>query len=388
MDENELAHVNHLADQVVANAILQHPDHPQDSVSVSSETSEFFRAQGPPINLELPLPNTTGRTSADRTLMTSNNDVQSFDSDYQVREMGNRLGLHACSGPMPSVQMLLENMASLAKEALLLLPMKNPAPSINWNFVPSPNERDTWLLAVDNPAWGNNAEASTSTGYRRPRLQLIRTKSSLSSDSDTIMENASEDLADGMGVNNNGSSSLELVEYRHDFAVSQIMRNLNSAKEYSAELSDILETSGEMEFPVSEMEMDNLDIHTLPDIDEIIQEASPYEARRKRKSRAETPLVDDEVRRSSRFRKGDTGKHIMLDREPRRKKGEANKTVSFSVVEDLKKAIICRSLDTDMEEADMVEPIQSSTLVDLGTSRFCGVPPEEHTLATLEPSEE
>jgi hypothetical protein len=31
VDENELAHVNHLADQVVANVVMQHPDHPQDS---------------------------------------------------------------------------------------------------------------------------------------------------------------------------------------------------------------------------------------------------------------------------------------------------------------------------------------------------------------------
>jgi hypothetical protein len=48
VDENELAHVNHLADQVVANVVMQHPDHPQDSLSISSKTSEFFRAQGPP----------------------------------------------------------------------------------------------------------------------------------------------------------------------------------------------------------------------------------------------------------------------------------------------------------------------------------------------------
>lgn len=58
--------------------------------------------------------------------MISNDNIQSFGSDYQVREMANRLGLHDNLGPVPSVQMLLEHLASLAKEALLHLPMKNP----------------------------------------------------------------------------------------------------------------------------------------------------------------------------------------------------------------------------------------------------------------------
>lgn len=51
--ENELAAVNNLADAAVANAVanglMQHPDQPQYSYSVSSETNAFYRAQGPPI---------------------------------------------------------------------------------------------------------------------------------------------------------------------------------------------------------------------------------------------------------------------------------------------------------------------------------------------------
>lgn len=144
VDENELVQVNNLADIAVANAVMQHPDQPQDSVSVNSEAREFFRAQGPPITLELPLPATAGRISADRTLVISRNNVQTFESDYQVRQMAARLGLHASFGPSPSVEMLLEHMAMMAKEALLLLPLKDPVPPTNWNFRPTSPEMDTW----------------------------------------------------------------------------------------------------------------------------------------------------------------------------------------------------------------------------------------------------
>jgi len=44
VDENELAEVNNLADIVVDNVVMQHPNQPQHNASVSSETIEFFRA--------------------------------------------------------------------------------------------------------------------------------------------------------------------------------------------------------------------------------------------------------------------------------------------------------------------------------------------------------
>jgi hypothetical protein len=64
VDENELMAVDQLAEAVVANAVaaaaanagMQNGDLPQHSASVNSETTTFFRAQGPPITLELPLP--------------------------------------------------------------------------------------------------------------------------------------------------------------------------------------------------------------------------------------------------------------------------------------------------------------------------------------------
>jgi hypothetical protein len=60
-DENEVHLVNNLADAVVANTVangvMQHPEVPQDSHSVSSDVQAFFRAQGAPVTLELPIPN-------------------------------------------------------------------------------------------------------------------------------------------------------------------------------------------------------------------------------------------------------------------------------------------------------------------------------------------
>lgn len=114
--ENELAAVNNLANAAVANAVanglMQHPDQPQHSYSVSSETSAFYRAEGTPITLELPLPVVSAnRVSTDRTLAVSRYGTQSFESDYQIRELANRLGLHQGFGPSPSVEMLIQDLS-------------------------------------------------------------------------------------------------------------------------------------------------------------------------------------------------------------------------------------------------------------------------------------
>lgn len=74
--------------------------------------------------------------------------------------------------------------------------------------------------------------------------------------------------------------------------------------------------------------------------------------------------------------------HVQLDNEPRKKKGATVKTVSISNVEDLKSAIICKNLETDMEEVEL-EPIQIPILVELGRS-FCGIAPEQLNNATVE----
>lgn len=127
MAENELVAVNNLADAAVANAIangiMQHPEHNQASYSVSSETSAFYRAQGLPVTLELPLPAVSAdSTSADRTLAVSRYGIQSFDNDYQIRELANSHGLHQGFGPSPSVEMLLQDLAQRSQEIQALLP--------------------------------------------------------------------------------------------------------------------------------------------------------------------------------------------------------------------------------------------------------------------------
>jgi hypothetical protein len=102
---------------------------------------------------------------------------------------------------------------------------------------------------------------------------------------------------------------------------------------------------------------------------------------KKQRGMHHTPIVDDEVRRSARLRNEAHHDHIRLDGEPRRRKGATKKSVSFSSVTDLKKAIVGSSLDESLIEFE-VAPIQDPTLVDLGIS-FCGVPPSELNLATL-----
>lgn len=83
--------------------------------------------------------------------------------------------------------------------------------------------------------------------------------------------------------------------------------------------------------------------------------------------------MDDKVRRCLRHRKDADQTCFQLNNEPRRKKGAAKKTVSISTIEDLKYAIVSRSLEGDMEAVE-VEPIQATALLGLGVS-FCDVPP-------------
>jgi hypothetical protein len=58
--------------------------------------------------------------------------------------------------------------------------------SNSWNFVPASSAIDTWFLNVDNQNWGNNAEASSSTGVRKPRLEFIKDSELDNSDSSYI----------------------------------------------------------------------------------------------------------------------------------------------------------------------------------------------------------
>jgi hypothetical protein len=381
--ENELAAVNNLADVAVANAVaiglLQHPDQPQQSQSVSNDTNAFFRAEGPPVTLELPLP--SNRVTAVRTLDVGKFGSQSFDNDYQIRALANSVGLLNDFGPAPSVEMLLQSLANVAQKVQELLPMKNPMPVTAWNFVPAANSLDTWVLNTDNPLWGNNAEATTSQGYKRPRLELIKENGKevflppIQSEvfsSDYVTEDVV--VAQVAKISEN-----RLVLYDQDFAFRQIMNKLHPGEIRSNTASVTKELFTQIQnvdwsLTDSDVEME----------DDFIPVSITDSVKRKR-AHGKTPIVDDEVRRCPRFRKDEKHVLYMLNSEPRKRKGEARKTVSVSTFADLKKAIVCRSLDEDMD-IEEVDQIESPLLVEFGTS-FCGVPPGEMTLATLQSEE-
>jgi hypothetical protein len=328
--------VNDLADVAVANAIadgvMQHPEVPQESHSVSSEVQAFYRAQEAPVTLELPVPD---NSSALRVVPVERGNDIAFEDDSAIRQIAARICIHQCFGPSPSVAMLVQDLAAHAQLLMASLPMKEPLPAQSWNFVPASSIADTWFFCVDNPAWGNNAEASSSRGARMPRLTLISSPHSA-----------------------NSPNQLEVHERSNNLEpTSQIIPD--------QEASDGCVVDMDLDSPTRLAS-------------EII--SSPPAAK-KRRGRPRTPIVDDEVCRSARLRNVDAQEHIQLDGEPRRRKGATKKSVSFSSVADLKKAIVSRSLDDDLAEFE-VAPIQASTLAELGSS-FCGIPPAEVSPATL-----
>lgn len=189
---------------------------------------------------------------------------------------------------------------------------------------------------MDNPSWGNNVEASTSTGYRRPRLELVRNDSAMAPCPNLVAPPRS-------------TINQVLVLYDQEFAVRQILSNLHStAVQHVSLVQSQVNTS--MVTDVEGMALDD-QMHPEPkammadyfEESETLGVITPIFAK-KRKTRGITPIVD-EVRRCSRFRKEEAQEHIQLNNEPRRKNGEAKKSLSISMVEDLRKVIVSRSLE-------------------------------------------
>jgi hypothetical protein len=173
--------VNDLADAAVANAVangvMQHPEVPQDSHSVSSDVQAYFRAQGAPVTLGLHIPD---NASANRVVPVAGGNDIVFEDERAIRRIAARIGSHQCFGPSPSIAMLVQDLAAHVQSLMATLPMKEPLPAQSWNFVPASSFADTWFFCVDNPAWGNNALASSSRGIRMPRLTLISSPHSVS----------------------------------------------------------------------------------------------------------------------------------------------------------------------------------------------------------------
>ena len=103
VDQNELQQVQALADEPVQQAMLHLPNAAQTTESVSSEVLSFFRAQGPPIRLELPL------VENHQAIVPYFNNNMDKESDYPIFQLAMTLRLHQVFGPMPSAQMLLQD---------------------------------------------------------------------------------------------------------------------------------------------------------------------------------------------------------------------------------------------------------------------------------------
>jgi anti-sigma28 factor (negative regulator of flagellin synthesis) len=351
--DNELNLVNNLANQVVVNAVenglMQHPDMAQDSSSVSSEATTFFRAQGVPVTLELPLP-PLGEVS--RTANLPQLSGIEFESDFPIRQLANRVGLHSGFGPSPSVEMLIKELAQRASSLQAMLPLKAPLQAHEWNtfpqswFVPG-----NWFFNVNNPNWGNNAEASSSTGIRLPRLQLLGPAHLVES----LTQGEQALQADPMSTSGNGGEPPSV-----------------------APLGEGMDRPIDSAFADSGL--------TLP-LEPSSPTCTPSQQHQKRKTKARTPIVEDEVRRSARLRTNDDAIHIQLENEPRKKRGDARKTVKYSKVEELKADIITGKLEQHEAEDREIEDINATLLVELGTG-FYGVPPLELNTSTLQDSSE
>lgn len=81
--------------------MLQLPNANQSSESVSSKILDYYKAQWPPIRLELPL------VQNHQEIVPYLNNSMDRESDYPIFQMARILQLHQVFGPMPSAQMLL-----------------------------------------------------------------------------------------------------------------------------------------------------------------------------------------------------------------------------------------------------------------------------------------
>lgn len=322
--------------------------------------------------------------------------MQRLESDYDIRRIAAGMGLLPDFGPQPSVVMLLRQLTDMATEAQHTLPMKSLVVDPFMNFRPVKGSDTWWDLATDAPWWGNNAKASSSRAQVVPDAVVFR----------------GFEVADGQINNAMAVGGNELVAYDDDFAVQQILNNLHPAGGTESLDVEMLEDDGghvtETGHAVpgsdnnslflfdSEM-MDVLEESSFPtqdgsfsvnnNVQELALSSTPVPIKKRKLTKAKTPIVDDEVRRSNRNKKVVVADDIQLDNEPRRRKGEKKKTILFSSVEDLKKAIVLGNLHEVVETAEAqvqafegdsaieADAIPIHMLMDIGTE-FCGVPLE------------
>jgi hypothetical protein len=143
--------------------------------------------------------------------------------------MVGRIGLHPGFGPSPSIDMLIRELAQRASSLQAMLPLKTPLKAHEWNSFPQ-----SWFVPgnlffnVNNPNWGNNAEASSSTGIRVPRLQLLGPAhlelQPSSSGTGTDFHNTHQITEDNEVVNPGTSQQLQLSSDEHLAPIGQALQ--------------------------------------------------------------------------------------------------------------------------------------------------------------------
>lgn len=325
VDQNELQQVQAHANAAVQQVVLQHPEATQSIESVNSEVLGFFRAQGNPIRLELPL------LENHHAIVPHFNNNMDKESDYPILQLAKTIGIHLGFGPSPSAQMLLQDIlytASLSHHNLYVQRPLNlglsqfhftsnhqqqthleQSPLVNW-FAPR-------SIVVD-PSWDNNRDAPASLALNEADLQLAI-------------------LAD----DNN----------------QQLGQTTDSVS--------------------AEKESQNPDAQS-----ETSQEATVKPAPKRKPRNRPTPIVDDELRRSTRTNKSklseSKSKDYIFYTLPERKRSKQQTAAPVPEPAQLKERL-------EIEQANVFnnnQMIPVPILQDLG-AQYCEVPPSELTSERL-----
>jgi hypothetical protein len=162
---------------------LENPNPDQSTETVSDEVLGFFRAQRPPIRLELPL------VQNHHELVPFFSNSMDKESDYPIFQLAKTMNLHQVFGPSPSAEMLIQDIlltVSLTHhDRYIQRPLSIGLSQFGFvrnlektNVDPSPGFIINWrkhlpVISVD-PNWGNNWEACSSSTPVRPKLKLIQ----------------------------------------------------------------------------------------------------------------------------------------------------------------------------------------------------------------------
>jgi hypothetical protein len=338
--------------------MLNIPNAGQASESISSDALEFYRAEGQPIRLELPL------IQNKQDIVPYFNNNMDKESDYPIFQLANTHNLHQVFGPVPSAKMLIQDILQVSLERQHHLYLQRPLTlgfaqfpriqqmqdrvGIQINLDQSQVQANQWVqihlgkqpvpcTQVEEDMslflWGNNWEASSSSANRLVKMDFTADVNDTDSGSNPTAY-VPVDLVEDSDMIVNESRSIVLAP------VTQPPINSDNAYQQAtiSEIINRLEHQGILQpttRPVPQMEVANYKLIQeiyLPDKstqltqDAPVQQAEyavqslipiqaiPPSAPRKRKSRKRpTPMVNDEVKRSARLNKVEGYEQMELD---------------------------------------------------------------------------